>query len=297
MCGIFGYVSDGRGSQMDNVKAGLLLQALAIADQSRGKHSTGLAIITPEKAILRKKALSGEEFVRQGNTDVLFKGRILACLGHNRFATAGAITDRNAHPFAVRAGEKWNFGIHNGHVGRTRRLAKKFRVEEAEVDSETVFRAIARQQNGGEKVEDAIANVSEFISGSADFAFVYLNRRLEKALYLWRTQERPLAVIDARKLGLGRWFCSTAEIFETAWSSLRGILGDIDKLGLFEAESYRLYRVEYGHNSDLEFTTVRELECRQTYERKSESCDAGDREEFGGQLSFLNEGSDDWRVL
>lgn len=296
MCGIFGYISDGRGSQMDNVKAGLLLQALAIADQSRGKHSTGLAVITPEKAVLRKKAVSGEEFVAQGYTDILFKSRILACLGHNRFATAGAITDRNAHPFAVRVDGKWNFGIHNGCVGRTRRLAKIFRVEEADVDSETVFRAIARQQNGGEKVEEAVGKVSGVISGSADFAFGYLNRSREKALYLWRSSDRPLAVIDARKLGLGRWFCSTVEIFEEAWASLRGILGNIEKASLFEAAPYRLYRIEYGQNSDLEVTGIKELAFRQPYrEWSEESYASGGRKKscgtgYEGQLSFPLEG-------
>ncbi|MBI5178190.1 MAG: hypothetical protein HZA04_02915 [Nitrospinae bacterium] len=282
---------------MDGVKAALLLQALAIADQSRGKHSTGLAIITPEKAILRKKALSGEEFVSQGDTEFLFKSRILACLGHNRFATAGAITDRNAHPFAVRVDGKWNFGIHNGCVGRTRRLAKIFQVEEADVDSETVFRAIARQQNGGVKVGEAISKVSEVISGSADFAFVYLNRFREKALYLWRSPDRPLAVIDARKLGLGRWFCSTAEIFEKAWASLRGILGNIEKAGLFEAAPYRLYRIEYGPHSDLEVTAVRELECRPVSGCRAERNYAGVLGEGGRQLSFLSDGSEDRRLL
>ncbi|HPC03053.1 MAG TPA: hypothetical protein PLE04_04705, partial [Syntrophales bacterium] len=89
-----------------------------------------------------------------------------------------------------------------------------------------------------------------------DFAFAYLNG-FEKAVYLWRSPDRPLTVIDARGLNLGRWFCSTPEIFKDAWSILRGALGDLRKLSKFEAVPYRLYRV--ADDGEFEVEPVREL--------------------------------------
>jgi hypothetical protein len=105
-------------------------------------------------------------------------------------------------------------------------------------------------------VIDAIEEVTNFISPRADFAFAYLNG-VEKAIYLWRSPDRPLTVIDARRLNLGWWFCSTPEIFKDAWSILRGALGDLRKVSKFEAVPYRLYRV--ADDGEFEVEPVREL--------------------------------------
>ena len=261
MCGIFGFV--GKSSW----KTSVLLQALCITDEVRGKHSTGI-VIQSDRCFLVKRSLRGKEFVAQGHARLLFKKDYGIALGHNRYATSGRINDRNAHPFGVRVNGGWNFGVHNGVVGGVKSIARRYGVGKTSVDSEAAFRAIARLQNRGLDVVDAIDDVTESISRDADFAFAYLNTA-ENALYLWRSPDRPLVVLDARKLGLGRWFCSTEEIFRKAWELLAGALGDIGKISCFEAYPYRLYRC--ADDGAYEVEPVRDLRHKPRRKKKTES--------------------------
>ncbi|MDX9823192.1 MAG: hypothetical protein RBT20_14760 [Syntrophales bacterium] len=252
MCGIFGFTGH------SSWKTSVLLQALCIADEVRGQHSTGIVVQTSTSDFfMSKKALRGKAFVAKGYCAFLFNRKYGNAIGHNRFATAGAVNDRNAHPFAVKVGVgKWNFGVHNGIVGEKAMIAREYGVRNHEVDSAVALGAIGKLQFQGYGVIDAIEEVTNFISPKADFAFAYLNGT-EKAVYLWRSPDRPLTVIDARRLNLGRWFCSTSEIFKDAWSILRGALGDLKKVSKFEAVPYRLYRV--ADDGEFEVEPVREL--------------------------------------
>jgi len=259
MCGIFGFT--GRSSW----KTSVLLQSLCIEDEVRGKHSTGIVIQSDNECLIQKKALRGKDFVSKGYTDFLFKKRYGLALGHNRYATTGAVNDRNAHPFGTRVANGWNFGVHNGIVGGKEKIAESYGIPEPEVDSEIVFRAIAKMQNSGMDVVDAIENITEFISADADFAFAYLDTK-ERTTYLWRSPERPLVILDARRLGLGRWFCSTKDIFATAWSNLRGSPGDIRKVTYFEAIPYRLYKVIFDDVYEVE--PIRDLRRKSRREEK-----------------------------
>ena len=252
MCGIFGFTGH------SSWKTSVLLQALCIADEVRGTHSTGIVIQTSrDNFFMSKKAVRGKAFVARGHCAFLFNRKYGNALGHNRFATAGAVNDRNAHPFAVKVGvKKWNFGVHNGIVGDKKLIAREYGVQNHDVDSAVVLKAMGKVQSQGHGVVDAIEEVTNFISPKADFAFAYLNGD-EKAVYLWRSPDRPLTIIDARKLGLGRWFCSTPEIFAAAWNILRGALGDLKKVSKFDARPYRLYRV--ADDGEFEVEPIRDL--------------------------------------
>ena len=252
MCGIFGFTGH------SSWKTSVLLQALCIADEVRGTHSTGIVIQTSrDNFFMSKKAVRGKAFVARGHCAFLFNRKYGNALGHNRFATAGAVNDRNAHPFAVKVGvKKWNFGVHNGIVGDKEEIAREYGVQNHDVDSAVVLKAMGKVQSQGHGVVDAIEEVTNFISPKADFAFAYLNGD-EKAVYLWRSPDRPLTIIDARKLGLGRWFCSTPEIFAAAWNILRGALGDLKKVSKFDARPYRLYRV--ADDGEFEVEPIRDL--------------------------------------
>jgi len=252
MCGIFGFTGH------SSWKTSVLLQALCIADEVRGTHSTGIVTQTSrDNFFMSKKAVRGKAFVARGHCAFLFNRKYGNALGHNRFATAGAVNDRNAHPFAVKVGvKKWNFGVHNGIVGDKEEIAREYGVQNHDVDSAVVLKAMGKVQSQGHGVVDAIEEVTNFISPKADFAFAYLNGD-EKAVYLWRSPDRPLTIIDARKLGLGRWFCSTPEIFAAAWNILRGALGDLKKVSKFDARPYRLYRV--ADDGEFEVEPIRDL--------------------------------------
>ena len=244
MCGLFGFTGP------PSFRAASLLQALAIADEVRGRHSTGLALAAREEGSRRlsprlvKKALSGKEFVRAGWSQILFQAKYPLAIGHNRYATAGEVNDRNAHPFLIQRPHGAALAAHNGLVGGKEAIAERYGVKNHPVDSEVYFRAIGRR--AGRTEEDllqAILEVTAFIAPRADFACLWLEPAW-RSLYFWRSPDRPLAVFDARKLGLGRFFASTVEILSDAWGSVRGCLPSIKKVETFEARPYSIYRVK-----------------------------------------------------
>jgi predicted glutamine amidotransferase len=257
MCGIFGFA----GPQ--SYRAASLLQALAIADETRGKHSTGLAIAAREEGSRRlsphivKKALSGSEFVRAGWSQVLFTHKYPLAIGHNRYATAGAVNDRNAHPFTIPTPHGIAIAAHNGMVGGKELLAEKFGVKDRPVDSEVFFRAIGRKAGHTEKdLLDSIEEVVRFTQPRADFACLWMEPTW-RSLYFWRSNERPLAIFDARKMGLGRFLCSTVPIFSNAWGMIRGCLPSLKKVSYFEAKPLAIYRVK--DDADGEVEKLREI--------------------------------------
>jgi len=131
-------------------------------------------------------------------------------------------------------------------------------VSEPAVDSEAVFRAIARMRRERATIPDAIEEMTYYISANADFAFGYLDQE-RREVYLWRSPDRPLVIFDARKLNLGKWFCSTEEIFIDAWMSIKGPLGMLKKVSKNETVPYRLYCIKAGKRSDLDLKKVRDL--------------------------------------
>ena len=96
MCGLVGVV--GTGINFVDVK---VFKQLLFVDALRGPHSTGVAINGGDNKVQTyKRSVNSTDFLqlKQGdaiastsNTDFL--------LGHNRYATQGAINDANAHPF------------------------------------------------------------------------------------------------------------------------------------------------------------------------------------------------------
>lgn len=290
MCGIFGMTC----LQEDfSTKHALLLQALCIADEVRGKHSTGLLgfDVQDQQCYLEKRAMSGTEYVAQGYTEYLFNQKFGAVMGHNRYATQGEKTARNAHPFGVSLNNGWQFGTHNGKVLNYKNLCETFDVKTPDVDSEAVFRCIAKLQKDGFSVEEAIFKVTEDISGDSAFAFAFLSPG-DNAIYLWKNSERPCYIFDARKHGLGRWYCSKKEIMATAWGSLRGLLGDISKVSAFPQQNGRLYKMPC--TGDLKIQVIGDITLRPKplfMPTRSTSYSG-----YSGKRSYLDHYDDMWRA-
>ena len=117
MCGIFGAIGN---YNPDKVRT------LCLLNKERGSHSTG---IFNGKFVI-KGAVDSSDFVIGNGDD--FKGDLL--IGHTRFATRGAVNEKNAHPFDIGN----IIGVHNGIIynfdEKLKAVAKDF-----EVDSEIIF--------------------------------------------------------------------------------------------------------------------------------------------------------------
>jgi hypothetical protein len=147
MCGLFGAV--GRGFDLPTVRA------LAVLNQERGTHSTGLmnsAGAYYKKAVRASEYLATKdinEWIRQhANGDGLY--------GHTRMASRGAHTDDNAHPFRYEAVT----GMHNGILDAPLEYA---------VDSMYAFHLLSQHEPG--EYQEALKEVAGW------YVLVWADRR------------------------------------------------------------------------------------------------------------------------
>lgn len=129
MCGIMGLV---KGSKTTEREA-RAIQALLIANETRGDHSTGIY----SKGKIYKTVDSSTLFVQDTRVRPLLIGSNLI-LGHTRFATKGAITRENAHPYKFGR----VVGIHNGVLSDYGEVYPN-----AAVDSMAIFYGLGHSNN------------------------------------------------------------------------------------------------------------------------------------------------------
>lgn len=258
MCRILGWAGD-ITSVSQHKKIEYILKGLILAEEKGNPHGTGLATFSKSGGHqLIKKGMRGAAFLLRGHADFLrHQKNIKAVLGHVRYRTAGEQNDKNAHPFGFRIRGDWYFGMHNGIIGCADELAKKFKVKGHPVDSATFFFCLAKvaEKNG---LEEAIEEVTYEASLTGDFAFAIMRKG---EIYLWRNDARPLAFFDLREEGLGRFFCSTKEMFEKALK-LSGISFK-KTVGYFEAKPYRLYKIGHQTSPELEVDVVKDLKYKE----------------------------------
>jgi len=121
MCGIFGGIK--------NVKPESL-KILGILNEDKGTDATGLfdadGYIKDNKSFREFILADTDEYIKD------FKGYLV---GHTRFSTTGANSQRNAHPFTF-----GNItGVHNGMLRNFEELKKYYDVRDLECDSEILF--------------------------------------------------------------------------------------------------------------------------------------------------------------
>jgi hypothetical protein len=96
MCGLVGLVADKL-----NINHWEMMEKLLWMDSIRGYHSTGVTAVSNKKGNTLKLAMDGAEFTQTVGWADFYKENkdAKALLGHNRWATSGAVNETNAHPF------------------------------------------------------------------------------------------------------------------------------------------------------------------------------------------------------
>ena len=257
MCRVLGWAGE-ISSEAQHKKIELILKGLILAEEKGNPHGTGLVTFSRSGHQMVKKGMRGATFLLQGHADFIRHQRGLkTVIGHVRFKTAGEQSDKNAHPFGFRIRGDWHFGMHNGIIGCADELAGKYGVRGHPVDSATFFLCLAKVAESKGLVA-AIEEVTYEASLTGDFAFAVMRRN---EIYLWRNDARPLHFFDLREEGLGRFFCSTKEMFEKAL-----LLGGVSlkgKIRHFEATPYRLYKMGHKTSPRFEVEAVKDLKHKE----------------------------------
>lgn len=175
MCGLVGVFGD---IKFNEEKAFKTLLAL---DVIRGKHSTGVAGMSFAGYRVAKAGLNAIDFMDLKEFGDVMKPINKCLMGHNRFATVGAINDQNAHPFEF----EHIIGAHNGSLqGGWKSFHNG---AQAAVDSEALY---------SEMNENGVDTLWGKLQGAA--ALTWIDKR-DKTLNFLRNSQRPLFYVTANK--------------------------------------------------------------------------------------------------
>ncbi|NJM34623.1 MAG: glutamine--fructose-6-phosphate aminotransferase, partial [Rhodomicrobium sp.] len=180
MCGIIGILGK-------EPVAGGLIDALKRLEY-RGYDSAGIATLE-NRALARRRA---EGKLR--NLETLLRGRPLhgtSGIGHTRWATHGAPSERNAHPHMT---DRVSV-VHNGIIENFRALRQELEADgasfETDTDTEAVVHLIARELKRGARPEDAVAASLARLEGAFALAILFAG---EDDLLIGARRGSPLAV-------------------------------------------------------------------------------------------------------
>lgn len=179
MCGIVGLISQyTNGFNNDEMS---IFSDLLFLDTVRGFDSTGVfGVENSGNVYMHKEASNGLAFLqtpeyKQFKMQMFREGKFM--VGHNRAATRGSVTDKNAHPFWV---DDKIVLVQNGTYKGSHHHLKK-----TDVDTEAVAHTISDSST----VEEALQKIN------ASYALVWYNAATEE-LNLIRNSERPLYIAE-----------------------------------------------------------------------------------------------------
>lgn len=168
-CGLAGFSGHGK---VVPAKINMLL----FLNKSRGHHSTG---IYSNKMVVKSTAPADKFVIDNKDYKEAIAGSTLI-IGHTRWATVGAVTAQNAHPFISGTGRGTIYGTHNGWLIDTmlEDIADEHKITLPDVDSKLIFDVLAKNKD---------PKVLKDLPGAMAIAYV---KNLK--LHLYRRTSRPL---------------------------------------------------------------------------------------------------------
>jgi glucosamine 6-phosphate synthetase-like amidotransferase/phosphosugar isomerase protein len=160
---------------------------LAIENQVRGTHATGIAVFGKNGHDVLKHNVSADELTATGTwlnfLDKNINNNTYNILGHTRYATQGSPNNNdNNHPIVTASA----IGVHNGWINNDDSLFDKenlFRL--AQVDSEIIFR-LADKEIGNDR--ENTKNMAEKLAGVYAVGFV---KKAEPHIMNWFRNSNP----------------------------------------------------------------------------------------------------------
>ena len=180
MCGIVGIVTN--KPQWKKTAKERLFQEMLCADTFRGDHSTGYFEAQDSgKVWYRKEALNGWEFVKEHEALLCLDRNTRVLVGHNRYATMGALNAENAHPFFHGP----ITGVHNGSIHNWEDIFPKSNT--FDVDSDALYGYLNDN------------SLDELLDLGIDGAFTLVwYDSSDKKLRIIRNEQRPLAYFHSK---------------------------------------------------------------------------------------------------
>lgn len=172
MCGLYGAAGD------LNVTTERVVRILAVLDSLRGEDSTGVAFIhkfTDTTAVV-KEVGNPFNLIESGKYEAQLKKQHRAIIGHNRYATTGAVNRANAHPFVFDT----LIGVHNGTLASKWKLPNHM---DFKVDSQALFNTIE---------EDGLKRAIAPLGGMGNAWSLVWWDMLDSTLNFLRNKERPM---------------------------------------------------------------------------------------------------------
>jgi len=234
MCGIFGFTADARWTPAHQRLAMCLMEALARASEERGVDAGGFAALSANGDLLwARQPGPAHDLFESPAWRGLGDRRLVAAIGHTRFATHGApVSNGNNHPHM--AGE-WAL-VHNGVIPQHRRKARILGIQlHGQCDSELLshmMRRYGERRGPGECMA---------LCGSQSVLALHATSR---ALLAWSNGRMPLAAFHIEgpvqtERGMdGWWWASTADIAARA-AATAGVAILPGRIS-----SYKVYRMQ-----------------------------------------------------